>query len=200
MAMGSKKLFVVFEGVDGSGKSTVAELVAKQVHGMYLKSPPLPFSKLKQNMLETAAPAARLVYFIASNIEVTQIVNRTLPNKHVIVDRYLWSTFAYHSAIEGIPLSSMRPIWTVLASNLRLPDYVVFLTTKRRAQLRRISDRSDDALQVRLLKSSRFQRNLRRAYGLTKRIWPVPWIEIDTSEKSARVVAREVVKKIWNRV
>ncbi len=186
----------MFEGIDGSGKSTVAELVAKQVRGMYLKSPPLPFSMAKQRILETAAPAARLLYFIASNIEITQIVNRTLPKRHVIVDRYLWSTFAYHAAIEGISISSMRPIWKALCSYLRLPDLVIFLTAERKTQLRRLSNRSDDALQIRLLRSGRFQRDLRRAYSLTRRMWPVPWIEIDTSKKTAEAIAWEVSNKI----
>ena len=195
--MGSKNRFVAFEGIDGGGKSTVAELVAKQVHGIYLKSPPPPFSSLKQEILETVDPVARLVYFAASNIEITRLVNRALLKKHVIVDRYLWSTFAYHAAIEGIALSSLRPIWTAIGSYLRLPDVVVFLTVKRRTQLRRLSNRSDDALQVRLLRSNRFQRNLRRAYGRTKAIWPVPRIEIDTSTKSAEAVAREVTERIW---
>ena len=165
---------------------------------MYLKSPPPPFSRLKQKMLESAAPAARLVYFVASNIEVAQIVKRTLPKKHVIVDRYLWSTFAYHVAIEGIDLDSVRPVFTALRSELRLPDVVVFLTVNRTTQLKRLSGRSDDRLQVQLLRSDRFQRNLRRAYELTKKMWPVRWIEIDTSKQSEEAVAQLVAKKVWN--
>ena len=197
--MTARKLFVVFEGADGSGKSTVAELVANRVHGKYLKSPPPPFSELKQKMLETATPVARFVYFIAANIEVTRIVNETLRNKNAIVDRYLWSTFAYHAAIENVNPESMRPIWSALSSELRLPDVVVFLTVERRSQLERLSDRSDDALQVRLLKSNQFQRRIAQAYRLTKSMWPVPWIEIDTSDKSAEAVAQLAEKGIWDK-
>jgi dTMP kinase len=193
---GSKNLFLVFEGIDGAGKTTTAIALATAVNGMYIKSPPEPFTNIKQRILESAAPLARFTYFLSSNIQLSELAKVYLQRNHVISDRYVWSTIAYHAAMENIQPSELYNLAKPLIHNLLMPHYVIYLTVKRETQLQRLKIKADNALQKRLLMSENFQARLKQAYECVRSLFCVDWIEIDTSDKSPL----EIVQIIRNTI
>jgi len=186
------KIFVVLEGVDGSGKSTVASLLRNEPDIEVVESPPNPFGTIKQSVLEKATPMARFAYFVAGNMQISSQARDPSRRKHLLCVRYIFTTVAYHAAIENIEVASLQPIVQVFSQWLMLPDIVIFLNVSQKVQTSRLSGRVDDMLQTRLASSTEFQIRLRRAYEDTKRIFNVNWVNVDTSNLMIEEVARTI--------
>ena len=102
------KRFVTFEGIDGSGKSTIAKLVHKRLvsegYDAVLTYEPTDswIGKQVQQCIETNAdPYITAFTFIADRIEHCKQIKKWLDeDKIVICDRYAESTYAY----QGVQL------------------------------------------------------------------------------------------------
>jgi dTMP kinase len=200
MNTSSPKPFIVLEGADLSGKTTIANLLAQSLDAKLLKSPPSPFEGIKQSVLEDSAPLARFYYFLASNLQISKMANEIIADKQVICDRYLWSTIAYHSAIENISPQDLVKFVEPLLQFMLMPNVVVYLTVNRQSQLSRAKDKTDDRFQLDLLLSDKFQRKLNAAYEKTKNLIKVAWLEVDTSNLSISETLQEIVSGINNQL
>jgi thymidylate kinase len=183
MRLNNPKKFAVLEGIDYAGKTTIAEGLSNYVGSPILSSPPLPFKKIKREILEMAAPLARLCYFLGSNVQISTEVRNRMGSAHVICDRYIWSTIAYHAAMEQMSVESLMPFVEQVRPSLLLPNFVFFLTVRRDVQLLRAKTRSESGIQRDLLMSNDFQNRLSLAYDEARKlIGLVKWVSIDTSE------------------
>jgi dTMP kinase len=196
----SRHHFIVLEGVDLSGKTTLAPLLANELGAKLLKSPPAPFDAIKTSVLENASSFARLLYFLAANLEVSRIITGVLKHQPVICDRYVWSTIAYHSAIENSPETNIDNILSLLINSLAVPDLVVLLRVNRQAQLLRAQNKYDDPFQQRLLSSEDFQKSLDTAYENVNQHFKAPCIKVDTSYRpiaeTVNIVTAEIKKRL----
>ena len=144
--------FIVFEGIDGAGKTTQVELLAKRLEAAgkkaHLTAEPtaLPSGKelrrvlggeIKKSACETAVLFA--LDRIAHNIDEKEGIGALLDAGYdVICDRYYYSSLAYQGTVLGFD--------TVAALNLdnpniRKPDICIFLDLTPEKSLRRIGDR-----------------------------------------------------------
>jgi len=142
--------------------------------------------------LEQATPMARLAYFMAGNLQISSYAKKPSREKHLICVRYIFSTLAYHSAIEDVDVVNLQPVVKVFSQWLMLPDVVIFLDVTREVQLSRMKERADDKLQTGLANSTEFQYRLRKAYTDVKSMFNVPWVEIDTSYIDPQEVAKRI--------
>lgn len=190
------KQFFVLEGTDLSGKTTIAKLLAHSQNAELLKSPPVPFESIKQYVLENGAPLARFCYFLASNLQISSMAREILTKKSVVCDRYLWSTIAYHSAIESISPQKIVRIVEPLLPAFLIPSCLIYLKVDRQTQLSRANGRADDRLQRGLLLSENFQQRLTMAYEEIKNVLNAPRIEVDTSELTVSESLKRILDKI----
>src|SRR3989344_5348600 len=97
--MASLGKFIVLEGIDGCGKTTIAGLLAKKMKAWSTKE---PTRKLQKKIEATRSKLSVLdmqKLYIADRITHTKKIKTTLAkNKTVICQRYAMSTFAYGSA------------------------------------------------------------------------------------------------------
>lgn len=200
MGTPTSKRFIVLEGADLTGKTTIANFLAKSLNAELLRSPPPPFEKIKQSVLEETAPLARLYYFLASNIQISSMATEILATKSVVCDRYLWSTIAYHSAIESVPARDLVDFARPILRFLRMPDLVVFLQVNRQCQLSRAQNKVEDRLQRSLLLSDKFQLSLAEAYERTRDLVRAPWLVVDNSNLSVSETLAEIVARINNKL
>ncbi len=146
--MAKQGLFIVFEGIDGSGKSTYIKLLSQELrnkgHKVHETREQTP-GKIGSLIKEYAEKGERHLYpeteallFAADRTEHQKEINQALEQgKIVISDRYLHSSLAYQGA-AGVDLDWIREI----NFKAREPDMVILLDIAPDSSLRRVRDRS----------------------------------------------------------
>ena len=137
--------FVVVEGLDGTGKSTLACKLAKSLASDLLRTPPyicapdiFPRRNLR-NLFDNCDAVRRRAYYRAANLVASEAARIALKRGHVVMDRYWTSTYAYAALDEG---SDRLEEWTGrYPPELLVPDVVVLLTADRETRPLRISGR-----------------------------------------------------------
>lgn len=103
MKLPSGPVFVVFEGLDGSGKSTCAALVALRLEAVLMQTPSGPIREHREALIagfDHCQEAAQHLYQ-ASVFDASTKVRRLLDQgRSVVLDRYFLSTEAY-AAFRG---------------------------------------------------------------------------------------------------
>ncbi len=130
------KKFIIFEGCDGSGKSSCALELARQIDGIYYKTPPKIFENLRESIEITTDYNLRFHYYLSGTIYASYEISEILKNHHVVCDRYIYSTIAYHRAL-GINIADD------LAKTVVQADYAFCLHAKKEEVIKRISQRKD---------------------------------------------------------
>jgi len=109
--------FILFEGIDGSGKTTLAKKLAERVMGVYYDSPPECIRDIRKKGIITS-DEIRLQYYLLGNIIASEEIKSILQTNHVICDRYIYSTMADHSVRLGRDIE--------IPQNLVFQDHVVY--------------------------------------------------------------------------
>ncbi|MEA2055264.1 MAG: dTMP kinase [Candidatus Thermoplasmatota archaeon] len=146
------KHFVTFEGIDGSGKSTISELVYKKLksggYDVVLTREPTNSSlgKNVQRCIETKTdPFVTAFIFIADRIEHCKQIQKWLDEgKIVLCDRYSESTYAYQGAqMEDIVKNPVD--WLKDLSNDRVitPDRTYLFVIDAEESIKRIQTRDN---------------------------------------------------------
>ena len=123
--------FVTFEGIDGSGKSTILHRVKKQLEsqGFEVISTFEPtdswLGKYVKKCIETDSdPFITAFTFITDRIEHCRKIQKWLDeDKIVLCDRYVESTYAYQGAqFQGILKNPIRWLKELSDGRILIPD------------------------------------------------------------------------------
>ena len=142
--MGKKGVFIVIEGLDGSGKTTQATILAKKLyrnHNIMLTAEPSRGkigTFIRESCLyeEKRLPTeAEALLFAADRIEHMQNeINPALDEgKIVICDRYVYSSLSYQGS-AGLSLDWIK---TINACALQ-PDFAIFIDVDPKRVLERL--------------------------------------------------------------
>ncbi|MEA3457930.1 MAG: dTMP kinase [Candidatus Thermoplasmatota archaeon] len=142
--------FVTFEGIDGSGKSTILQLVYEQLksQGCDVVSTFEPtgtwIGKYVQKCIETDAdPFVTAFTFIADRIEHGKQIQKWLDeDKIVLCDRYAESTYAYQGAqLEDVMKKPIRWLKELSDGRIIVPDRTFVFVIDPKQSLARIQHR-----------------------------------------------------------
>lgn len=92
--------FIVFEGIDGCGKSTLSKRLAKDLGSSWTKEPTFTSKEADALNLGSKNDVEREVEFAIDRIEhVVGLKDylESLTLSHIVCDRYIWSGLAYCS-------------------------------------------------------------------------------------------------------
>ena len=149
-----KGIFITFEGIDGSGKSTQLRMLAdalreRGVDILITREPggtPLG-RRLREAFLETeetVAPMAELLSFAADRAQhVEFLIKPSIADGRVVIsDRYADATFAYQGAGRGFTEEQVNSVITLATGGLK-PDLTLFFDITVDEAIRRMSVRPE---------------------------------------------------------
>ncbi len=199
--------FVVFEGGEGSGKSTaslavVHRLQAEGIPVLHTREPGgTPAGELVRGLLhQPLVPWAELFAFLVARAQLVATVIRPALERGqtVICDRFAPSTFAYQVHARGLDPVVVRTANAAATGGLE-PDLVVYLDIAPEAGLRR-KHGEPEAIQTGL-QGIEFHRKVREGYLLQARSEAGHWVIVDAALPAPRVaeLALDAVRATLNR-
>jgi dTMP kinase len=176
-------MFITFEGLDGSGKTTQAELLAAKVRDagrevVTTREPggtPLG-EELRAVLLNyEASPWAEAALFAAARAElVDQVIVPALDRGAVVIcDRYVDSSLAYQGIGRGLGVDRVLEL-NLLVIRGHLPDRTYLLLIDPEESVRRIGEGGD-----RIERDVDFRRKVDDAYRVLARMFPerIEWVD-----------------------
>ncbi|MDC3180899.1 dTMP kinase [Gammaproteobacteria bacterium] len=147
----SKGFFIAIEGIEGTGKSTLAsglESCLSQTYDVVLtREPGGPEVAekireiLKNQAYEIDATSELLLMFAARSLHIKQTIRPLLDkDKIVISDRYVDASYAYQGGGRGIALDKVKQLDSWVCQDL-VPDVVILLTHRPEDAMSRVAKR-----------------------------------------------------------
>lgn len=142
--------FVSFEGIDGSGKTTVSRLVAEALRErgakVFLTGEPTKHwtgEAVRRSYADDVGPLAESFLFLADRAAHQGEIRRHLERGEVVLcDRYSDSTYAYQGArLRGIVPNPIPFLRSLSEPWVLTPDLTLLLRIPADLGLRRIADR-----------------------------------------------------------
>ena len=138
--------FVVIEGLDATGKSTLVQRLAACLNATPLKSPTRLEAPefLKADLREhfdARPPLQRRAYYRAACLIASEHAEIALQKGHVVMDRYWTSTVAFSALDDDVDIA--REWQGRYPPELREPDAVILLTVDEENRTKRMSGRGE---------------------------------------------------------
>ena len=177
----SKKPIIVFEGIEGSGKTfhinnVQKHLIKKKIKFNSIREPggSINAEKIRKLILNNKSNFDKvtdlLLYLAARNENINILIRKNINKKIILIDRFIDSTIAYQHYGMGVDLSFINYINNFLLKNIK-PDFTFLnLVNKKNLKLRlskrKILNRYDkfelkfyNKVQLGFIKLSNFKKN-----------------------------------------
>lgn len=187
-------MLITFEGIDGSGKSTLI----KQV-GEYLKSKNLntlityePYDEDIRNLIKSGKylPKAELALFTADRVQ--HIENIILPalkdNMIILCDRFIDSTIAYQFGGNGISPDVIKAMYKLLNYSI-YPERTYYLDIPVSEAMFRISKRYSKEYDKYDCQSYEFYQNIQIGYKQAIREDPSRFCTVDANRSINKILS-----------
>ena len=142
----SKKPIIVFEGIEGSGKSHHISVISK-----YLRKKKISFIKIREPGGNVNSEKIRklllsnksnfnnntdLFLYMAARSENIEIINRFYKKKIILIDRFTDSTIAYQHFGMGVNLKIIKLMNNFLLKNIKISFTFLNIVNKKNLVLR----------------------------------------------------------------
>ena len=190
-------MFITFEGLDGSGKSTQAELLAEALRGTGLdvvttREPGgTPLGEHVRELLlsgDEISPWAEAALFTAARAELVDgVIAPALESGAVVIcDRYLDSSLAYQGVARGLGVDRVLEL-NLPAIRGQLPDRTFLLEIDPGEAARRVGENGDRIER----EDEQFRQQVANAYRLLAETFPQR-IEVVDGTRPAVEIAKEI--------
>ena len=142
----SKKLIIVFEGIEGSGKSHHISAVSKyldkkNISNIKIREPGgnINSEKIRKLILDNNSDFNKntdLLLYLAARSESIQTIKDNYKKKIILIDRFIDSTIAYQHYGMGVDLSLIRLINNFLIKKIKVDFTFLNIVNKKNLFLR----------------------------------------------------------------
>ena len=142
----SKKLIIVFEGIEGSGKSHHISAVSKyldkkNISNIKIREPGgnINSEKIRKLILDNNSDFNKntdLLLYLAARSESIQTIKDNYKKKIILIDRFIDSTIAYQHYGMGVDLSLINILNKFLLKNIKVNFTFLNLVNKKNLYLR----------------------------------------------------------------
>lgn len=178
--------FIVFEGLDACGKTTLSSLYAKEMNTVVHNAIVAEASDLRKVIDSYESKECAFLFFLLNNLLKSHEVSKKLKNEDIILDRFIFSTLAYQTIMLGEDI--VKSIFDNLKINKKiyLPEVIVFVRADNETINNRIETRGGT---VQWYGDAVTQNNcVESAYHKIFEWFDIPIVEVDTSEKHGRSI------------
>lgn len=184
--------FIVFEGVDGAGKTTLAKNLASDLGALFIATPPPPLNaELARRFAdEQTSIKTRFLYYLLGDSLASDIIRDARKSKIVVCDRYI------HSTIIGHQLFGFNVDIGLSQFTFEEPDanFFIFVSDDEERR-RRIAERGKKTKYDTLIENVDFRKKYTN-YFLERSDFFSLDTSGDTPEESLEKIKRELVRKL----
>lgn len=174
--------FVILEGLDGTGRSTVSSLVAQEIGATHVATPMEPYASRRPKFkTETWNPLESFQFYLESVKDASGKIKEFCVARPVVCDRYIASTYAYHT---GMGLDPEKAMAMIREADLFQPTIGFQLDGTDAELSRRLTERGSKPLKSEWTAKIR---NAYRVFGYTL---------IDTTNLNIERVVEEIIKAL----
>ena len=197
-------MFITFEGLDGSGKTTQIRLLAERLktenHSVQVLREPggtVISEKIREILLSKShsemSPIAEMLLFSSARAQLVYEIIQPLLKKNIIVicDRFVDSTTAYQGFGRGIALESISAINSI-ATQLLFPNITFFIDIPVNESLRRRRN-SQKQLDRMEIGEEEYFHNIHRGFTYLLKNEPERFLRIDGMQ-----TIESIHNDIWN--
>jgi thymidylate kinase len=135
--------YAVLEGISGSGKSTVAALLADRLGCTHFHTVPAPVSDLQPYINSRARAFPQLAFYLAGALHASDLARQALEAGHAVADRYINSVIANHAAVHDLDNDTVAATIAPFTAYLAIPDLTIYLHTDLDELTRRMRAKPD---------------------------------------------------------
>jgi dTMP kinase len=179
-------MFIVVEGIDGSGKTTLAKFLAEKIPNSVLL-------KEDTKRLEAMKQFPEIAYMLFENfcierVNYSKYIDKLLNAGYVVIsDRYYPSTICYQlESCENVDCKKLVDIYNKYSPQWRKPDLVLIPSVPFAICLKRIRARGEEV-------DVKFLRKVKKCYNMIEAI--VDNVEYVKSKNHAWSIVEELIKK-----
>jgi dTMP kinase len=178
---------VTVEGVDGAGKSTLVEALARRWDAAVFREPGgEPLAEHIRDLVKAHAfdPHAEALLFAAARAQLVanEVAPRLARGETVVIDRFVDSSLAYQGVGRGVGIETVR----AMNSFAPVPDLTLLLRVDPAMGLERVGERGG----ADRFEDLPFLRRVAAAYDDLAAAEPERWRVIDASLGPERVLAQ----------
>ncbi len=192
-----KGIFITFEGIDGSGKSTISSKFCS-----YLEKKKIPFvftcepsnsdlGKLTRQILSSVdvPPESEFLLFLADRVDHFKnfILPRLADGKVVVSDRFFDSSVAYQGGGRGIGIEKTIFVHHLFLQNFA-PDITFYLDLSPEVAVRRKANQKGKNTDRFEREEMKFHEKVRNAYLSLSRICRDRFVVIDADRKPDKIL------------
>lgn len=192
--------FIVFEGVDGAGKSEISARVAAKLGAIHIESPGEPFKQIRGYVDDNLNGKGRFLFYLSSNLDLSRCIREKTESETIVCARYFFSTIIGYASREGLSVEKLYESLPVSSDDFLKPDLTIFLYVNEDVQRSRINlrDSSDNSAgDYKCIEDQHYRKMLFDNYIYVSE--KESWSCIDTSLMSIDEVVDTCVERILNR-